>query len=69
MWTYTPFRRQGIASQMMILLMEKLAGQLVSRFTDQETTPFYEQIGFKAWGIGMGRVVGEWLQTPAEVTR
>jgi predicted GNAT family acetyltransferase len=65
MWTYTPFRRQGIASQMMNLLLEKLEGQHVYLFTDKETTRFYKQIGFKEWGVGLGRVVGEWLQTPS----
>ena len=66
MWTYTPFHRRGIANQMMNLLMEKLEGQHVYLFTDKETTKFYQQIGFKEWGVGLGRVVGKWLQTPSK---
>ena len=62
-WTYTPFRHQGIASQMMNLLMEKLEGQHVYLFTDNEIVKFYKQLGFKEWDVGLGRVVGEWLQT------
>ena len=65
-WTYTPYRRQGIASQMMDLLMEKLEGQHVYLFTDGETIKFYQQLGFKEWEVGLGRVVGEWLQPKAE---
>ena len=60
-WTYTPYRNQGIASQMMNFVMGKLEGQHVYLFTDKETTKFYDQLGFKEWGIGLGRVVGEWL--------
>jgi predicted GNAT family acetyltransferase len=62
-WIYTPYRHQGVASQMMKHLMEKLQGQHVYLFTDEEIIPFYQQLGFKKWGIGLGRVVGEWLQT------
>jgi predicted GNAT family acetyltransferase len=65
MWTYQPFRRQGIASQMVKLVLEKLEGQHVYLFTDQDTISFYEQLGFKKQGVGLGRVVGKWLQTPS----
>ena len=64
-WTYKPYRYQGIASQMMNRLVEKLEGQHVYLFTDEKTTRFYKQLGFKEWEIGLGRVVGEWLQTPS----
>jgi citrate lyase synthetase len=40
-------------------LMEKLQGQHVYLFTDPKTVPFYQQLGFKKWGTGPGRVVGE----------
>jgi predicted GNAT family acetyltransferase len=62
-WTYTPYRGQGIASQMMKHLMEKLPGQHLYLFTDEDTIPFYHQLGFKEQEIGLGRVVGEWLQS------
>jgi predicted GNAT family acetyltransferase len=61
-WTYSPYRKQGIASQMMKHLMEKLPGQHVYLFTDEETVPFYHQLGFKEQETGLGRVVGEWLK-------
>jgi predicted GNAT family acetyltransferase len=61
-WTYTPYRHQGIASQMMKLLMEKLEGQHVYLFTD-DAIELYTKLGFEPHGIGLGRVVGEWLRT------
>jgi predicted GNAT family acetyltransferase len=61
-WTYTPYRKRGIASQMMKHLMTKLQGQHVYLFTD-DAIEFYKKLGFKEQGIGLGRVVGEWLQT------
>jgi predicted GNAT family acetyltransferase len=61
-WTYTPYRRRGIASQMMNLLMDKLEGQHVYLFTD-DAVEFYKKLGFKEQDIGLGRVVGEWLKT------
>ncbi len=60
-WTYTPYRHQGIASQMMKLLMEKLEGQHVYLFTD-DAMDFYKKLGFKEQDIGLGLVVGEWPQ-------
>jgi len=60
-WTYTPYRHQGIASQMMKLLMKKLEGQHVYLFTD-DVVDFYKKLGFKEQDIGLGCVVGEWLQ-------
>ena len=62
-WTYTPYRRQGIASQMMEYLMENLEGPHVYLFTD-DALDFYQKLGFEKQGIGIGRVVGNWLQTP-----
>ena len=62
-WTYSPYRGQGIASQMMRHLMEKLPGQHVYLFTDKETVPFYHQLGFKEQEIGLGRVMGKWLHS------
>ena len=58
-WTYSPYRRQGIASQMMNLLMDNLTGQHVYLFTD-DAVDFYKNLGFKEQDIGLGRVVGEW---------
>jgi ribosomal protein S18 acetylase RimI-like enzyme len=59
-WTYTPYQRQGIARRMMETVLEKLPGQHVYLFTDS-AVGLYEKVGFEAQGVGMGRVVGQWL--------
>jgi ribosomal protein S18 acetylase RimI-like enzyme len=59
-WTYSPYRYHGIASKMMETIFEQLPGQHVYLFTD-DAVHFYEKLGFKKWGIGMGKVNGEWL--------
>ena len=60
-WTLTKYRRRGIASTMIKMLLAKLEGQHVYLFTD-ECREFYEQLGFKPQAIGLGMVVGQWLQ-------
>ena len=66
-WTLTAYRNQGIARKMLEILMEKLPGQHVYLFTEEETVPFYQKLGFEQQGIGMSLVVGEWLENnPAE---
>ena len=59
-WTYTPYRGQGIAKAMLVRLDEQLAGQHVYLFTD-DAKGLYEKVGFQPQGIGMGKVVGKWL--------
>jgi predicted N-acetyltransferase YhbS len=59
-WTYTLYRKQGIASRMMTLLTDKLPRQHVYLFTD-DAGPFYEKLGFAPQEMGLGRVVGRWL--------
>jgi GNAT superfamily N-acetyltransferase len=59
-WTYSPYRRQGIARQMMENLLARLPGHHVYLFTD-DALPFYYTLGFKEQGIGLSTVVGEWL--------
>ena len=60
-WTHTPYRHQGIASQMMEKLFEQLTGQHIYLFTD-DALPFYEQLGFTPQGIGIGKLIGNWLE-------
>lgn len=60
-WTYHPYRNQGIARKMMETVLGKLKGQHVYLFTDPETVAFYQRLGFKKWGIGLGKVEGDWL--------
>jgi len=59
-WTYTPYRRQGIARQMLELLLENLPGQHVFLFTD-DAAEFYRRVGFTERGIGFEKVVGDYL--------
>ena len=68
LWTYSPYRHQGIASQMMKLLMEKLEGQHIYLFTD-DAGDFYKKLDFREQGVGLGRVVGTWLQTETRKDR
>jgi len=60
-WTRTDHRRRGVASKMMGILLDQVPGQHVYLFTDQ-AVEFYETLGFKPQSIGMGKVVGKWLQ-------
>jgi GNAT superfamily N-acetyltransferase len=59
-WTYSPYRRQGIASRMMRIAQEKLPGQHVYLFTE-DAEEFYATLGFKRRGVGLELVVGTWL--------
>jgi len=60
-WTYTPFRQQGIARRMIDDLFSDLPGQHVYLFTD-DIPEFYRKLGFVERGIGMEYLVGSWLQ-------
>lgn len=60
-WTQSEFRNRGIARQMMELTLEKLPGQHVYLFTDDEAVGFHEKIGFRRQGIGVYRIVGSYL--------
>ena len=59
-WTYTPYRRRGIAGRMMENLLAELEGQHVYLFTD-DVEQFYFSLGFTPRGTGFERVVGRWL--------
>jgi predicted GNAT family acetyltransferase len=59
-WTWTPYRERGVAKAMLETLFEQLPGQHIYLFTDTAQA-LYEKLGFSPQGIGMGRVVGEWL--------
>jgi predicted GNAT family acetyltransferase len=60
-WTYSPYRKYGIATNMMSMLINKLQGQHIYLFTD-DAIDFYVKIGFQEQGTGLGKVVGKWLQ-------
>lgn len=60
-WTYSPYRKQGIARRMMEMLADSLKGQHIYLFTD-DAMDFYAKLGYERQGVGMGKVSGEWLQ-------
>lgn len=59
-WTYTPYRKQGIARTMLQKLIGRLPGQHVYLFTD-DIPEFYRHIGFKDRGVGLEIMSGQWL--------
>jgi len=60
-WTYTPYRRRGIAKHMLELVVDQLHGQHVYLWTDDMMT-FYERIGFQQHkSVGFAKVSGDWL--------
>jgi predicted GNAT family acetyltransferase len=59
-WTYTPYRNRGVATHMMENVFERLPGQHVYLFTD-DSMEFYRKLGFSEQGVGMSRLVGQWL--------
>lgn len=62
-WTYTPYRKQGIARKMMELALNNLQGQHVYLWTDDQQV-FYEAIDMNSdeENTGFYKVVGEWLK-------
>jgi ribosomal protein S18 acetylase RimI-like enzyme len=63
-WTASAYRRQGIASSMMRLLMEQVPGQHIGLQTDGAQV-FYESQGFKQQPEFWSLVVGTWLDNDA----
>ena len=63
-WTASAYRRQGIASGMIRLLLERVPGQHVGLQTDDAQT-FWESLGFRAQPEFWSLVVGSWLDNDA----
>ena len=59
-WTFTPYRRQGIASQLVRTLVDEVPGQHVALQTDHAAA-LYAGLGFEPDQGWMTRVVGTWL--------
>ncbi|MCC5643530.1 GNAT family N-acetyltransferase [Nostoc sp. CHAB 5824] len=59
-WTFTPYRHQGIASTMMRILLDKLQGQHVCLVTD-DSIQFYKKLGFTETETSMEQTIGKWL--------
>ena len=61
MWTHSKLRRHGIGRRMLERLVAPLQGQHVYLFTDDQSE-FYKACGFVPRGVGLERVVGNWLR-------
>ncbi|MFZ0323706.1 MAG: GNAT family N-acetyltransferase [Actinomycetes bacterium] len=59
-WTATPHRRQGVASEVVRRLVATVPGQHVGLFTD-DMQEFYSALAFQPQRGGMSKVVGSWL--------
>jgi predicted GNAT family acetyltransferase len=63
-WTFSPYRRRGIASTLVRMLMEQVPGQHVGLQTD-EAQALYASLGFAPQPDFMSIVVGRWLDNDA----
>lgn len=63
-WTYSPYRRQGVATQMVQRLTGAVPGQHIGLQTD-DALDFYASLGFEAQPQFLSRVVGNWLENDA----
>lgn len=60
-WTYSPYRKHGIASNMMAMLADKLQGQHIYLQAD-DAYNFYLKIGYQERPYGLEKIAGDWLQ-------
>jgi len=60
-WTQSAYRKRGIASCMMQMIIDAVPGQHIYLQTD-DAQLFYEKLGFTVQPDGMFRISGEWLQ-------
>lgn len=63
-WTASAYRRQGIASAMVRLLLQRVPGQHVGLQTDNARS-LYASLGFRAQPEFWSIVVGSWLDNDA----
>jgi len=66
-WTMSSYRRRGIASSMVQLLMDRVPGQHVGLQTSHAQS-LYRSLGFRPQPEFMSAVVGEWLD-PGPIRR
>lgn len=60
-WTWSPYRKRGVATRMMELTLEQLPGQHVYLFTDS-AADLYRKLGFsRSRHEGFEKVIGRWL--------
>ena len=63
-WTYTPYRRRGIASTLVRMLLDEVPGHHVGLQTSSAQA-LYESLGFEQQPDFMSIVVGKWLENDA----
>lgn len=63
-WTQSAYRRQGIATRMVRLLMSRVPGQHIGLQTD-DAGAFYATLGFGPQPEFLSTVVGSWLGNDA----
>jgi ribosomal protein S18 acetylase RimI-like enzyme len=63
-WTQSSYRRRGIATAMMRLLIDAVPGQHIGLQTD-DAQALYESIGFRPQPEFWSRVSGTWLDNDA----
>jgi ribosomal protein S18 acetylase RimI-like enzyme len=63
-WTASPYRRRGIASAMVRLLLDQVPGHHVGLQTD-DAQAFYRALGFRRQPEFWSIVVGTWLDNAA----
>jgi ribosomal protein S18 acetylase RimI-like enzyme len=59
-WTHSFFRRRGIGSRMVEILVDSFPGQHVHLFSD--VPEFYESMGFERHDVSLSKTSGTWLQ-------
>jgi ribosomal protein S18 acetylase RimI-like enzyme len=63
-WTASDYRRQGIGSALIRLLLDRVPGQHVGLQTDHGQA-FYESLGFRSQPEFWSTLVGGWLENDA----
>jgi len=63
-WTKSAYRRRGIASALVRLLLESVPGQHVGLQTD-DAQRFYQSLGFRSQPEFWSAVSGRWLENEA----
>lgn len=66
-WTCSAYRRQGIGSAMVRLLMEQVPGQHIGLQTD-DAEAFYASLGYRPQPAFMSAISGTWLANAANDT-
>jgi predicted GNAT family acetyltransferase len=63
-WTFTPYRRQGVASTLVRMLADAVPGQHIGLQTD-DGQALYRSLGFELQPDFMSKVAGRWLDNDA----